>query len=82
VVDGADMGVVGSGSDFQVELPAGQHTVVARIDWCSSNVVSLDVGENSWHDLEVGSNLRGWRLYLGFLYVTVWRSHYLYLSPA
>jgi hypothetical protein len=81
IVDNTEVGAIGSGSDLQVELPAGPHLVRAKVDWCSSNVVSLDVGEKSWHELEVGSNLRGWRLLQGYLYVTIWRSHYLYLRP-
>lgn len=33
---------------------AGHHSVIARIDWCSSPVVSVDVDESQTVDLRVG----------------------------
>lgn len=81
VVGGTEVGEVAAGGELQLDLPVGRHTVVARIDWCSSNTVTLDVEAQSWQELEVGSPLRGWRLSLGVLYVFFWPSQYLYLRP-
>jgi hypothetical protein len=55
---------------------------VARIDWCGSNSVRVKVRQGVTYDLEVGSNLRGWRLLVAIVYVTVLHSEYLYLRPA
>src|SRR4051812_31358937 len=81
LMDGTCVGTIASRGELQLELPAGRHNLLARIDWCSSNAVTLNVEENSWHELEVGSPIRGWRLWVGaaFLYIAIWRSHYLYL---
>jgi hypothetical protein len=79
-IDGVFVGHLGFGAELTVAVAPGHHTVVARIDWCRSNTVGIEVHEGMDCLLEVGSNLRGWRLLLVFLYITFWRTKYLYLQ--
>ena len=55
---------------------------MAKIDWCSSNMLQVEVKEGAIYELEVGSNLTGWRILLVMIYITVLCSDYLYLRLA
>lgn len=79
-IDGVLVGHLAHGGELAVEVPPGFHSVVVWIDWCRSNVVGIEVRDGTECLLEVGSNLRGWRLLLIFLYITLWRARYLYLQ--
>jgi hypothetical protein len=81
-VDEVCVGQIVTGGELDVEVPAGRHEVRARIDWCSSNRLLLDIGQGDKCNLEVGSSLGGWRLLLALLYITLWTSDYLYLRAA
>lgn len=81
-IDGVFVGEINTGSEVEFEVSAGLHEVIARIDWCSSNRLEVDIPERSVRSLEVGSNLGGWRLIFGLLYVLFLPSHYLYLRPS
>jgi hypothetical protein len=81
-VDGHPVGKIGAGSNFEIKVPAGRHEIVAKIDWCKSNFLHLEVQDGAiWH-LEVGSNVTGWRLLLALLYITIMTTEYLYLREA
>ncbi len=81
-IDGVCVGEINAGSEVEFEVSAGIHEIIARIDWCSSNRLEVAIPERSLRSLEVGSNLSNWRLLFGFLYITLLRSHYLYLRPS
>jgi hypothetical protein len=78
-VDGVPRGQIRRGESVEVAASPGSHIVVARIDWCSSNELSLDCRDGQTYDLEVGSNVTGWRMLAAILYITLFRSEYLYL---
>lgn len=42
-VDGGAVGEVAPGSEVRLDLPAGSHQVVARIDWTGSDPVEVTV---------------------------------------
>jgi hypothetical protein len=81
-VDGACVGAAWPGSELEVQLPPGRYDLVARIDCYSSNTLAVELEQGRTLAVEVGSNVRGWRALLGFLYLTVMRSRYLYLRRA
>jgi len=56
----------------------GRHTVCAKIDWCRSNVLYVEVN-NSIVELEVGNSMKGWRFLLMSFYMTIWKDKYLWL---
>ena len=60
----------------------GHHTVKAKIDWCGSNELSVNVGEGLT-ELEVGPSLRGIKFWIPFsevYYVLLARNKYLWLG--
>ena len=63
--------------DFPVEN--GIHEVRAKIDWCSSNRLFVEVN-NSTVNLEVDRSLMWLGGLRGFLYITFWRHKYLLLE--
>jgi len=78
-VDDVQMGEIRPDSEIEIQVTPGTHCVLARIDWCSSNSLQIEIEQGQVFDLEVGSNIRGWRMYIGFIYVFFLRSQYLYL---
>ncbi|MCL2842228.1 MAG: hypothetical protein FWE28_02010 [Oscillospiraceae bacterium] len=62
--------------EFEVEN--GIHVVCAKLDWCRSNELRVEVND-SVVELEVGNSLRGWRFWLMSFYMTVGRDQYLFL---
>src|SRR5262245_60258876 len=79
IIDGVQMGEIGAGSAVEIPATAGRHEVVARIDWCSSNTLHVELKKGVTCDLEVGSNLGGWRIILVMVYIAFLPSEYLYL---
>ncbi len=59
-VDGQKIGGVSNGETKQFEIPVGTHTVCAKIDWCSSNDVPIDLSINEAEVLTLSS---GWGLF-------------------
>jgi len=78
-VDGAPAGTIKAGGEISLDLPPGEHEILARIDWCRSNALKVVVSSNGAIAAEVGSNA----LKLGGLsalyYATFGYSKYLYL---
>lgn len=62
MINGEEKGQIKNGGTFECEIPAGQHTLQLKVDWCSSNTLEFEVRENETVRLECGSNLRGWKL--------------------
>lgn len=80
-IDGAHAGVIRAGTALTLELPVGRHKVVARIDWCSSNVLDVAVRAEDATEIEVGSNALAAAGLAALYSITFGRSKYLYLRP-
>jgi hypothetical protein len=52
-LDGKKIGTIGNGQTKQLETTAGQHTLLAKIDWCSSETVSFTLSESETQNLRV-----------------------------
>jgi hypothetical protein len=44
-VDGVNVGTIANGETKDFEVAAGAHEIIAKIDWCTSNVVSCMLSE-------------------------------------
>ena len=77
-IDGAYRGEIKIGETKEFEVENGSHTVCAKIDWCRSNRLCVDVND-SIVDVEVGSSMRGWRQLVWPVYATVLAHKYLWL---
>lgn len=82
LVDGVRTAQIRSGETIEVPVSAGTHSLVAKIDWCSSNVLQLTCLDGQVRGLEVGCRVRGWRWPLYPLCITVLYSRFLYLLPS
>jgi hypothetical protein len=65
---------------FEVHLPPGQYELLARIDWCRSNKLEVELVGEETTVVEVGSNVYGWRLFAALLFVSLLRHRYLYMQ--
>ena len=58
-IDGQQVGTIANGETKDFFSTIGQHIVTAKIDWCSSSDISIDVEENQTGKLEVGGFKNG-----------------------
>jgi hypothetical protein len=79
-IDGQQVGTIANGEIKDFPTTVGQHIVTAKIDWCSSPDVSIDVKENQTINL----NVYGLKTLNGFLllmyYLTKGKNKYLTLE--
>ena len=79
VLDGAEIGRIRVGESFKMPISPGEHQIFLKIDWCRSNLLNFTAEEGIQVELECGSSLTGWRIFLGFLYISFWRDKYLWI---
>jgi hypothetical protein len=79
VVDGVQLASVANGAEARLTLKPGRHTVQIKIDWCSSPLLTVDLEAGASQMLECGPH---GSLILGMLYLTLWRSQYIWLRMA
>ncbi len=58
-LDGKKIGTIANGQTKEFEMPPGQHTLIAKIDWCSSPEISLTINETDRKELVVGGFKNG-----------------------
>ncbi|GEO10020.1 hypothetical protein [Segetibacter aerophilus] len=58
-IDGKKVGTVANGETKEFNVSPGNHTVLAKIDWCSSPVVSFEVEAEGVKSLTVGGFKHG-----------------------
>jgi hypothetical protein len=58
-LDGKMIGTISNGQTKQFKTTPGQHTIVAKIDWCSSPEVSFTLSETDKKELTVGGFAHG-----------------------
>ena len=75
LLDGRDIGGLSQGDELCRDISAGQHVLEARIDWCGSQPLRLEVDSDQF--VVVRSALRGWRMLLVLFYILFFRRHYL-----
>ena len=58
-IDGQKIGTIGNEQTKDFEIPAGQHSLIARIDWCSSPELSFVINDNDSKTFLVGGLKNG-----------------------
>lgn len=53
-IDGQQVGTIANGETKDFHTTVGQHIVTAKIDWCSSPDISIELKENQTSNLKVG----------------------------
>lgn len=65
-IDGQQVGTIANGESKDFPTTAGRHTVTAKIDWCSSQDIAIDVKDNQTKRLKVGGFKNGqWLMSIG-----------------
>jgi hypothetical protein len=54
-IDGKKVGTIANGEIKEFNVSAGQHSVVTKIDWCSSYPLTFDISDNEVKNFKVGS---------------------------
>ena len=78
VIDGIVAGEIGNGKRLVLKVPPGKHQMQIKIDWCTSNTVAFEADEKT-REFQCGSNLRGIKLLLSLLFITLFREQYIWL---
>lgn len=60
VVDGQERGTIRNGGSLSLELDPGHHTVLLRIDWCSSRPLEIDLDSGERVRLVCRPNAKPW----------------------
>jgi hypothetical protein len=58
-IDGQQVGTIANGETKEFPSTVGQHIVTAKIDWCSSPDISINLKENQTSHLKVGGFKNG-----------------------
>ena len=69
-----------NGSEKIIEVSPGQHTVLAKIDWCKSQKLTLNLEPREKKKLICGSKLVGWKKWLTLFYLFS-KNEFIYLEP-
>src|SRR5690606_24717068 len=79
-VDGQHVGSLRRGQELEVGVAPGRHELVAKIDWCASNTLELEVGVGEVRSIEVGSNMTSAARMIAMQHIVKHRpEEYLYL---
>ena len=71
MLDGKPIGDIGNGVAKDFDISAGQHTLVAKIDWTGSMPYTFTVGEHETKELQVATYSFDTNLYLALIVLLV-----------
>ncbi len=90
-IDGNKIGEIANGQTNTTEIKAGQYSIVAKIDWCSSQELIINIAENEIKELDVCAyKISRWLMPVGlgifiihgiFRYLLYLDSSYYYIIP-
>ncbi len=60
VLNGKDLGKIANGQTRETELPAGEYTLKAKIDWCGSNDFRFHVADGDTKEVTLASFGYSW----------------------
>lgn len=76
-IDGKNVGKVENGKTVEFSVETGDHSLVAKIDWCRSHELKLECKENSMNTVRLSGNKS---IFLTLYYTTFARRKYLTLT--
>jgi len=53
-IDGKKIGTIANGETKEFNVSPGQHSIVTKIDWCSSPTVTFDISDDEVRNFKVG----------------------------
>lgn len=67
LIDGKNIGIIANGEIKDFPVNPGQHKLIAKIDWCSSEVINFNVKETEVKNFHVaGIKNQKWILFILF----------------
>jgi hypothetical protein len=79
ILDGNMIGKISDNEHLEFPITKGKHELTLKIDWCRSKTISFDKKDEDV-EFECGSNLKGLKMLLAFLYAAVLFNRYIYLE--
>ncbi len=79
VIDGKSIGEIKDGSEVEVPVSPGIHTIQLRIDWCKSPELEVHVSEGGMEIVDCGPNGKP---LLALLYISFFRGKYIWAKHA
>ena len=71
-IDDKEIATVANGKSITLDVAAGNHSIYAKIDWCSSPTLSFDIREAEIKTFKVSGYKNGnWMMPLAFIIVLV-----------
>src|SRR6188508_88630 len=78
-INGKEAGSVANGKTEEFPVPAGPVELYAKIDWCKTKPVALTLDPGQKVQFELGSPLKGARVFLSFYYAIFKTGDWIYL---
>lgn len=79
-LDGKEVDTISRDEEKEFQINSGKHNIQLKIDWCKSNQIEFEINKNQKLNFLCGSNLKGLKLFLGLLYITILTNKYLYIE--
>ncbi|MPM33947.1 hypothetical protein SDC9_80528 [bioreactor metagenome] len=80
MLDDKQIGEIKDGESKCFQVEEGEHTLYLKIDWCKSNKVNFNASKDEEVEFECGGSMRGWKLFLGLIYITFLKNKYLWIK--
>jgi len=84
-IDGKKVGTIANGDRKEFNVSPGQHSIVTKIDWCSSKTITFDLTDDEIKELKVGGFKNAkWLMPTTFIvivlsYIANWKYGFEYL---
>ena len=80
ILDDNYLGPIKCGDSKSFDISPGKHIIYLKVDWCRSNKIDFEVGENELIEFDCGNSMSGWRVLLTIVYITFLKNKYLWLK--
>lgn len=82
LIDGNEYDSIANGESKEIHVIEGRHTLQAKIDWCSSNILTFDISDNDFKNFDLTSFAKHNSLgsFAAIYYITFGASKYLNLK--
>lgn len=68
-IDGKKAGYIANGETKEFTVSSGHHSLIAKIDWCTSRALTFDIDGNEVKDFKVGGfKYANWIMQIGMLF--------------
>jgi len=79
-LDDREIGTVSRHKEKEFHISPGKHIIQLKIDWCKSNQLEFEIERDQVINFICGTNLKGLKILIGFIYVLIRAKNYLYIK--